>query len=255
MAGSGDRRPVALVTGGSFGVGAATAVSFARAGYDVAVTATRQANLDLTMVALGQAGCRAAAFEMKLQDAASVYAAFAGAVEAFGSVDVLVNNAAVNLRRLAVDVTPAEWRDVMEANVTGPFVMSQHFARHLLADRRVGSIINVASTHAIVGAPERSTYGISKAALVQMTRMLAVEWAEQGIRVNAVAPGRMETASPSRAGTGTNADYMAAMLAKIPLHRLVTAEEVADAIVYLASPAASSITGHVLMMDGGLTAA
>jgi 2-deoxy-D-gluconate 3-dehydrogenase len=121
--------------------------------------------------------------------------------------------------------------------------------------RRPGAIVNVASTHALAGAPERSTYSISKAALVHMTRTLAVEWAPHGIRINAVAPGRLDTASPSRAQKGANEAYMAAMLARIPLHRLATVEEVAAAIAYLASPAAASITGHVLVIDGGLTAA
>ena len=95
--------------------------------------------------------------------------------------------------------------------------------RHLIDERRRrGAIVNIASTHALVGAPERSTYGIVKAALVQMTRMLAIEWAEHGIRVNAIAPGRMETASPSRAGNGVDPAYMKAMLDRIPLHRLCT---------------------------------
>jgi NAD(P)-dependent dehydrogenase (short-subunit alcohol dehydrogenase family) len=108
--------------------------------------------------------------------------------------------------------------------------------------------------HGIVGAKERSTYGISKAAILHMTKMLAIEWAEYQIRVNAVAPGRLETDSPSRAITGNNPEYMANMLNKIPLHRLATAEEVAQAIYYLASPAANAITGQTIILDGGIVA-
>jgi NAD(P)-dependent dehydrogenase (short-subunit alcohol dehydrogenase family) len=248
-------RPVAFVTGASYGVGAATALAFARAGYDVIVTARKRGNLDATLAGLGQTGGRATAVEMLLSDDASIEAAFQAALAAHDRIDVLVNNAAVNLRRLAVDVSREEWREVMTANVSGPFFMTQLMGRHLIASGRPGGVVNVASTHGLVGAAERSTYGISKGALIQMTRMLAIEWAVHGIRVNAVAPGRMETASPSRSGTGANPQYMASMLARIPLHRLVTAEEVADAIVYLGGPAAASITGHVLVMDGGLTAA
>ncbi len=244
----------ALVTGASFGVGAAAALALARAGFDVAVTATRRANLDATLAVLAQTGRRIVPLELQLEDEHSVTQAFAQAANALGGIDVLVNNAGVNLRKAAVDVTSAEWQRVMAANVTGPFQLSQSAARAWMAAGRAGSIVNIASTHGLVGAAERSTYGISKGAMLQMTRMLAVEWAPFGIRVNAVAPGRMLTASPSRAGTGNDPTYIQHMLARIPLGRLATAEEVADAVVYLASPAAASITGHTLTIDGGLTA-
>jgi NAD(P)-dependent dehydrogenase (short-subunit alcohol dehydrogenase family) len=168
-----------------------------------------------------------------------------------GGVDVLVNNAGANLRKLAVEVTASEWREVMEINVTGTFLLTQQVGRHLIGAAREGAIINIASTHGLIGAPERSTYGISKGAIIQMTRMLAIEWAPHGIRVNAIAPGRLDTASPSRAGADPK--YMAAMLERIPLHRLATAEEVAATALYLAQT--QSVTGQVVVLDGGLTAA
>lgn len=250
-----QQRPVALVTGASFGVGAATALALARAGYDLAITATRVENLLKTMASLGPLGARVTVHALQLADSRSIDAGFAAALTEHGRIDVLVNNAGANLRRLAVDVTPDEWNGMMAVNVTGPFLLAQKLGRHLIETKRPGSVVNVASTHGIVGAAERTAYGISKAALIHMTKALAVEWAEHGIRVNAVAPGRMETVSPSRAGTGTDLAYMASMLARIPLHRLVTAEEVGDAIVYLAGPAASSITAHTMVLDGGLTSA
>jgi len=175
-------------------------------------------------------------------------------VAAFGGLDLLVNNAGTNLRAHAIDVTPAQWDEMMTVNVTGTFHLTQQVGRHLIEERRPGAVVTIASTHALIGALERSTYGIVKAAQVQMTRMLAVEWAEHGIRVNAIAPGRMETASPSRAAKGADLKYMKAMLDRIPLHRLCTPEEVAAAVVYLASAQAVSITGQVLVLDGGLTA-
>jgi 2-deoxy-D-gluconate 3-dehydrogenase len=184
----------------------------------------------------------------------SIARAFAATLSAFGGLDVLVSNAAVNLRKRAVDVTAAEWRDVIDTNVGGTFFLAQQAGRHWIAQRQPGCIVNVASAHGLVGAPERSTYGISKAAVIQMTRMLAIEWAVHAIRVNAVAPGRMQTESPSRAEKGNDPAYMAAMLARIPLHRLATSEEVAAAVCWLASDAAGSVTGHTLVMDGGLTA-
>src|SRR5262249_5665061 len=141
-----------------------------------------------------------------------------------------------NLRKHAVEVMPAEWDAVFAVNVTGTFLLTQHAGRHWIAREHPGCVVNIASTHGIVGAAERSTYGISKAASIPTTNTQAADWAEHGIRVNAVAPGRMETGSPSRAEKGADAAYMAAMLARIPLHRLATAEEVAAAICYLASP-------------------
>jgi len=123
----------------------------------------------------------------------------------------------------------------------------------MIAKKIQGSMVNVASVHGLQGALERSTYGISKAGMIQMTKMLALEWAEHGIRVNAVAPGRLMTDSPSRSLTSNDPDYMKAMLAKIPLHRLATVEEVAGAIVFLTSALANSITGQTVVLDGGLT--
>ena len=245
----------ALVTGASYGVGAATALALARAGYDVAVTATKIENLAPTMQALESSGRRVLPAALDLRSEADIARVTKEAFAALGGIDVLVNNAGANLRKRAADVTAAEWDALMAVNVRGTFFLTQAVGRTLIARGRGGAIVNIASTHALAGAPERSTYGISKAALLGMTRMLAVEWAEHGIRVNAVAPGRLATPSPSRAEKGADRDYMDAMLERIPLHRLATAEEVAAAVVYLAGPAAASITGQVLVLDGGLTAA
>ena len=252
MATSGARK-AAFVTGASYGVGAATALALARDGFDIALSATAKENLAGTLGELARLGVRTLPLALDLRSAASIAQAVAQIVQAFGGLDVLVNNAGANLRKLAIEVTAAEWREVMEINVTGTFFLTQEVGRHLMDTGRHGAIVNVASTHGLIGAPERSTYGISKGAVIQMTRMLAIEWAAHGIRVNAVAPGRLDTASPSRAGADPK--YMAAMLARIPLHRLATAQEVAGAIVYLAGPQAQSVTGQVLVIDGGLTAA
>jgi NAD(P)-dependent dehydrogenase (short-subunit alcohol dehydrogenase family) len=245
----------ALVTGASYGVGAATALALARAGYDIAVTATKVENLAATVKVLKSYGRRVLPAALDLRSEADIARVTKEVFAALGGIDVLVNNAGANLRKLAIDVTAAEWDALMAVNIRGTFFLTQAVGRALIGGGRGGAIVNVASTHALAGAPERSTYGISKAALLGMTRMLAVEWAEHGIRVNAVAPGRLTTPSPSRADKGAGRHYMDAMLERIPLRRLATTEEVAAAVVYLASPAAASITGQVLVLDGGLTAA
>jgi NAD(P)-dependent dehydrogenase (short-subunit alcohol dehydrogenase family) len=246
-------RPTAFVTGASYGVGSATALALARNGYDLAISATRPENVRDTAAKLAELGARVVVVTLDLAIQSSIEQAFNEVTAAFGTLDLLVNNAGANLRKLAVDVTPAEWEAVMAVNLTGTFFLTQQFGRHLIARSRPGCVVSVASTHGLVGAAERSTYGISKAAIVQMTRMLAIEWAAHGIRVNAVAPGRLDTASPSRADTDPK--YMAAMLARIPMHRLATVEEVAAAVCYLASDGAGSVTGQTIVLDGGLTAA
>ena len=251
MSEQGTRR-TAFITGASYGVGAATALALALDGYDVAVSATRMENLNDTMKTLQGIGTRVLPLALDLREQVSIERAMDGILAAFGSLDVLVNNAGTNFRKLAVNVTRPQWEDMVAVNTTGTFFMTQQIGRHLIGRKGKGSVINIVSTHGLVGAPERSVYGISKGAVIQMTRMLAVEWAEHGIRVNAVAPGRLQTASPSRQAT---AEYMRAMLERVPLHRLSTADEVAGAVCYLVGPQAGSITGQVIVLDGGLTAA
>jgi len=246
-------RKVAFVTGASFGIGAASALLLARDGFDLAISATRFSNLDDTASRLEEIGCRVTRTELDLCSQQSLENAMASVVRSLGRVDVLVNNAGVNLRKAALDVTLEEWDAVMRANAGGTFFLTQQFGRHLVGARRPGSVINISSTHGILGAAERSTYGISKAAILQMTRMLAIEWAPHGIRVNAVAPGRVNTPSPARAATTADPKYMQAMADRVPLRRLATAEDVAGAVAYLAGPRGEFITGQTIAVDGGLT--
>jgi NAD(P)-dependent dehydrogenase (short-subunit alcohol dehydrogenase family) len=249
------RTRVALITGASYGVGAATALMLARDGFDLVLTATREENLAQTCEALAPLGGQILPSELDLRTQASIDVLVAKALDRFGRIDLLVNNAGANLRRKAIDIARDEWNELMAINVSGTFFLTQQIGRHFLARQIPGRIITVASTSALVGQTDRSAYGISKAALLQMTRMLAIEWAEYGINVNAVAPGRLNTESPSRIGTGSNKEYMDAMLERIPMHRLATVEEIAGAVAFLAGPAAGAITGQVIVIDGGLTAA
>jgi NAD(P)-dependent dehydrogenase (short-subunit alcohol dehydrogenase family) len=248
-----DTARTAMVTGASYGIGAATAIGLAEDGLDVAVTDLALDSLADTLARIAATGRRGVpiALDVRVQD--SVERAFAAAVAALGPLDVLVNNAGVpNLGKAAVDVTRVEWDDVLAVNLTGTFFMAQAMGRHLIGAGRPGVVLSLASTHGLVGFANTSAYGITKAGISHMTRMLAIEWAGHGIRVNAVAPGTTET--PSRAPRLADPVHRARMLGRIPAGRFGTAEEMAAAVRYLASPQASYITGHTLVIDGGLTA-
>lgn len=250
----GDKR-IALVTGASYGLGAATALAFAQDGYDVAITELRAEDLTKTIAEVEAAGARALPLTLDLRSQQSIEEVVGSTMREFGRIDALANNAGAVLVKKAVDVTPAEWSTLIDVNLTGTFFLTQRVGRHMIESKRPGSIVTVTSVHGIIGVPNVTTYGITKGALNQMTRMLAIEWAEHGIRVNAVAPGRLVTESPARAHTTFDPKYIAMMTEKTPLHRLATVDEVAAAMCYLASPRAASITGHIMVLDGGLTVA
>lgn len=251
---SNEKRPVALVTGASQGLGAEIAVELARGGCDVAVSSRRVERLSDTLGRIEAAGVRGVPVELDVRSEQSMARAMAEAVGALGGVDVLVNNAAVTLRRTALEMTREEWDELMSVNLKGAFFMSQMMGRHRVAQKRPGCVISLASAHGLVGYPGRSAYGIAKAGIIQMTRMLAIEWAEHGIRVNAVAPGTVDSASRAEY-FAANPDAKKAMTDRIPFRRFGAPEEVAAAVRYLASPQAAYITGQTLVLDGGLTAA
>ena len=245
-------RSAAFVTGASTGIGAAIAVAFARQGWDVAMSATRQERLADTAREVENIGGRAVRVTLDLRSLAGMEAAVAEVFKAFGHLDALVNNAGVTIRKPALDVTIEDWETVMQTNVRGTFFLCQHVGRRLAAECAPASIITIASTHGVVGLPNRVIYGMSKAALIQMTRMLAIEWADYGIRVNAIAPGTVDT--PSREHALADPEARRMMLDRIPLRRFATAAEVADAVCFLAGPGAAYMTGQTLVFDGGLTA-
>ncbi len=244
-------RPTAFVTGASHGFGAAIARTLVQDGFDVALSATRTENLSGIVAELVAAGARVVPVALDQRAPDSVEAAMAGVIEAFGALDVLVNNAAVPLNRAATDITRDEWDTVLTTNLTGPFFLSQMMGRHLIAAGRPGCIVNLSSTHGIVALARRSAYGISKAALIHMTKMLAIEWAPHGIRVNAIAPGAAET--HTRTALFADPAFRKTMLDRIPLGRLATEDDVAGAVSYLVGPKGSYITGQTIVLDGGLT--
>jgi NAD(P)-dependent dehydrogenase (short-subunit alcohol dehydrogenase family) len=249
-----DRRGAAIVTGASYGIGSASALALARKGFDVAVSDLTVETLAETVAAIRNFGRRAFAVALDLRSTDGIASAFSEVTRACGPVDVLVNNAGVTLRGPALEVTRAQWDEVIAVNATGTFFMCQQMGRHLIGAGRPGAIISIASTYAVVGQPGQAAYGVTKAAVSQMTRMLAIEWAAHGVRVNAVAPGRTDTPSPARQASARDPVRREQALARIPMRRFGKSEEIGGLVAYLASPQASYITGQTILIDGGLTA-
>ena len=250
---SGTSSRTAVVTGASTGIGRAIALALGRAGYDLAVTDLETEWLADLIADATFKSRRVVPIALELRSEESIADAIERAAQAFGTINLLVNNAGRALQQAAVDVTSAEWDDVIDINLKGSFFLSTAFARHCIAHNRGGAVVSIASTHGLTGIAGRSVYGISKGGIIQMTRMLAIEWAPLGIRVNAIAPATVLT--PSREKMLSDPGVRARMLARIPLGRFPAADEIAAAVCYLASDAAASITGQVLALDGGLTAA
>ncbi len=244
-------RRVALVTGASYGIGAACALALARDACDVAVADLREDMLAETVAATEAEGARALAVALDVTSQASVEAAFARAAGEFGRVDVLVNNAGVPLSKSALETTREEWERVLAVNLTGAFFMCQQMGRHLVEAKRPGCIVNLASTFSFIATPNFTAYSVAKAGVAHLTKMLAIEWAGHNIRVNAIAPGSTET--PTRVPVLGDPARREFFLNRIPLRRFGRPDEMAAAVRYLASEEASYITGQTLLLDGGLT--
>ena len=240
----------AFVTGTSTGIGQVIALALARAGYDLAITELDTGALAETLRHSDLKNRKVVPLGLDLRQQDSIAAAFDAAVQKLGAIDLLVNNAGRALIKPVAEVTRTEWDEVIDTNLRGTFFLTQRFGRYCIETRRGGAVVTIASTHGMTGIAGRAVYGIAKAGLIQMTRMLAIEWAEHGIRANAIAPATVLT--PSRAEMLSDPAARQKMLARIPSGRFVTPQEVAAAVVYLAS--AASVTGHTLALDGGLTA-
>jgi len=244
----------AIVTGASEGIGRAVVDAFAREGAGMVLVARRPERVATLAAELGG---RAVAVTGDVADPATAGAAVSAALERFGRLDVLVNNAGLDLSGVPLfDTSPEQAREIFEVNVFGAFWMLLAAAR-AMADRGGGSIVNLTSRLARVGLPGSAWYGASKGALDALTRGAAVEWARAGIRVNAVAPGLTETPMVTTwiADQADPESFRAARADTIPQGRFATPEEVAAAVVYLASDESSSTTGASIAVDGGYTAA
>lgn len=246
-----SERPVAIVTGAAVGIGRAVATELAMQGFDLALTSRDPTRLIDTCREVEALGVRGLPLALDVTDISQIRTVVAKVSQSLGRIDALVNNAGIALRGPALDVTQADWDVVLNTNLRGAFFASQAVAKHMLQNDAGGAIVNISSTHGRAALQDRTAYGISKAAMDQMTRALALEWAESGIRVNAVVPATVLT--PSRQVHLGNEATRKKLQARIPLGRFALPEEVAYAVGYLLSDRAAFITGSCLVLDGGLT--
>lgn len=243
---------LAVVTGAARGIGRAIALDLARAGADV-VVGVRTADSAVEVVDhIESLGRRAIPLVLDVRDLRSCRTRLDSIEDTHGNVDILVNNVGGSIVGNAIDVTEEDFAAVWELNVRSTFFLSQHVVRRFFTTRGSGCIVNVASQAGIVALPGESAYCASKAAVIHLTKCLAVEWGALGVRVNAVAPTFIETDGTAQALA--DPQFLGDTIDRIAgLHRVGQPHEVAAAVTFLASPAASLITGHTLVVDGGWT--
>lgn len=241
-----------MVSGGGAGIGRAAAIAFAREGASVAVVDLDAIAAQQTVDAIAADGGKALAIAADMAQEAAVDAAVQQAVQAFGGLDCAFNNAGMRGQRCdVVDMSLEEWRRVMDINITGVFLASRAEMR-VMRDKRKGSIVNISSIYGFVTGAGAAQYTASKHAVIGLTKTLALEAAPLGIRVNAVAPGAVDTPLMTKlmGGSEQATEFYKTLC---PLGRLARAEEIAEAVLWLASDAASFVIGHTLVADGGYT--
>jgi NAD(P)-dependent dehydrogenase (short-subunit alcohol dehydrogenase family) len=240
---------VAIITGASRGIGEAIATAFVESGASVVLAARKREALAEVAGRFGAAAHAVAAHTGRNEDCRRVVEE---AVARFGKVDVLVNNAATNpYFGPLLEIDDAAWDKTFEVNLKGYFRMARDVARHLRGRSAPGAIVNISSVAGLEASPLQGAYGATKAAVISITKTLAFELASSGIRVNAIAPGLVKTRFAS--ALTENDAILAEVLRKTPLSRCAEPSEIAGAALYLASDAASYVTGHTLVVDGGMT--
>ncbi|HUB86369.1 MAG TPA: 3-oxoacyl-[acyl-carrier-protein] reductase [Verrucomicrobiae bacterium] len=238
---------VAVVTGAGRGIGRAIALKFAGAGADVVCVSRTQENSDKVAAEVRALGRKAWALAVDVADSAAVAAAVERILADCGKIDILVNNAGVTRDGLLMRMSDADWDTVVNTNLKGAFHFTRDFFR-IFAKQRAGRVINVSSVIGLIGNPGQCNYAASKAGLIGFTQSVARELASRGVTVNAIAPGFIETDMTAE----LNAELKANILRQIPMGKFGSPDDVADAALFLASPAARYITGQVLTVDGGM---
>jgi len=242
---------VAVVIGGTSGIGLAIAKGMAEAGADVVPTSRRQDQVETASREIENRSRRSIRVTSDVGDRASLQNVLDESIKAFGKVDVLVNSAGRTKRAPTLDFSEEDWNSILDTNLTGTLRAAQVFGRHML-ERESGSIINIASLSTFVALYEVAAYSASKAAVASLTKSLAIEWSEKGVRVNAIAPGVFRT--PLNEKLLDETERGREFLLRTPMKRFGNVEELAGAAIFLASDAASFVSGEILTVDGGFLA-
>ncbi|MGZ3512638.1 MAG: SDR family NAD(P)-dependent oxidoreductase [Thermodesulfobacteriota bacterium] len=242
---------VAIVTGAGRGMGYHIALALAKYGADIVVCSRTGSELKRVGAEIEKLRRKALIQQVDVTKVSEIHAMVERSVKAFGHIDILVNNAGVNITQWAVDVTEEAWDRVIDTNLKALFFCAQAVGRVMIRQKK-GKIINISSQTGTIAIPQRAAYCSSKGGVNQLTKLLAIEWAQYNINVNAIAPTFIET--PFTKPMFEKEGFREYVLGNIPLGRIGKPDDVTGAVVYLASEASNLVTGHILLVDGGWTA-